>query len=196
METATTVDAPVDEQRRRAVLAATVELCRAKGYAGLTVADVADRAGTTADELMRTWPSKAALVISAFRRVIAADLVYADTGDIGTDLRAQLVGMARLLSDPTFGPFLAELVAEAQRDPDTARAFVEYVFRPNRAAARERFATAQEAGQLRGDLDLDVAIDLTFAPIWFRFLLGTGPLSEEYATRVAHQALSGLAPAG
>jgi AcrR family transcriptional regulator len=188
---------PTDSPQARlksAVTAATLAVCREKGYAGLRLDDVAERAGTTTDVLTATWPSKAALVISAFRGLIARDLVYADTGDFAADLRGQLVGMVRVLTEPSFGPFLAELIAEAQQDETTAGAFLDYVFRPNRAAARERFAAAQRAGQLRTDVDLDVAIDLTFAPVWFRFLLRTGPLTAEYATQVADQALAGLRP--
>ncbi|MFL6136340.1 MAG: TetR/AcrR family transcriptional regulator C-terminal ligand-binding domain-containing protein [Frankiaceae bacterium] len=185
--------APADE-RRHAVLTAAVDLCRERGYAATSLADVAERAGGTVDDLVREWSSKAALVITAFRRVMAAELRYADTGDFRADLRAQLSGMARLLADPGLGPLLTDLVAEAQRDRGTALAFAELVFRPNRAAARDRFASAQRAGQVRAGIDLDVAIDLTFAPLWFRFLLRTGPLSAAYAEQVADAALGGLAP--
>jgi AcrR family transcriptional regulator len=174
------------------VLRATVELCREKGYAGLTVADVAARVGASADDLLRRWSSKAALVVSAFRRVVAADLRYAETGDFRADLREQLVSVARVLTDPALAPVLTELVAEAQRDHATARTFVEHVFQPNREAARERFAKARRDGQLRDDVDLEVAIDVAFAPLWFRFLLRTGPLSADYAAQVADAALAGL----
>src|SRR6185503_16600937 len=101
-------------------------------------------AGTTTAELTARWPSKGALVITAFRGLLARDLAYADTGDFRADLRAQLVGMAKVLADPKFGPFLAEIVAEAQQDEATDRAFLEHVFEPNRALARERFTKARQ----------------------------------------------------
>lgn len=184
-----------DDSTRRAVLKAALALTREQGYAKLDLAAVAELAGTDRAAIDQGWPSKSALVINAFRDTIARELMYAETGDFAADLTTQIVAMARILADAEFGPYLSELIAEAQHDPVTAQAFLDLVFKPNRAAARQRFVLAQQQGQLRRDLDLDTAIDLVFAPVWFRLLLRTAPLSQQYAERVVELALAGLRPA-
>jgi hypothetical protein len=58
--------------------------------------------------------------------------------------------------------------------------------------SRRRFEQARAAGQLRPEVDVDAGIDLAFGPLWFRLLLGTAPLSADYAAAVAELALDGL----
>jgi AcrR family transcriptional regulator len=184
--------ATTDDQLRGAILGAAVDLCRTHGYARLSLAAIADRAGVEVATLQRWWQVKGAVVIEAFRRVVGRDLGYPDTGDFAADLREQLTAVVRIFADPFTGRVLAEVIADAQHDPLVAEAFLRQVFGPNRAAARQRFQLAQEQGQLRQDLDLDAAIDLTFSPIWFRLLLRTGPLTPSYADTIVALALEGL----
>ena len=186
--------ATTDDQLRGAVLEAAVDLCRTHGYARLSMAAIADRAGVDAATIQRWWQVKGAVVIDAFRRVVGRDLGYPNSGDFAADLRGQLTAVVRIFADPFTGRVLAEVIADAQHDPLVAEAFLGRVFGPNRAAARQRFQLAQEQGQLRQDLDLDAAIDLTFSPIWFRLLLHTGPLTPSYADTIVALALEGLRP--
>ena len=53
------------EEDERAVLRATADLVQERGYADLTIAAIAERAGTTKPAIYRRWPSKAHLVHEA-----------------------------------------------------------------------------------------------------------------------------------
>lgn len=178
----------------RAVLGATLELCRVQPPVRIDLAAIAGRAGVAEADVLARWPSAEAVLLDALRGQVAPALVFPDTGDFVADLRAQLVAIARVFADPAVGPRLVALAGAAGRDPVIAKAFAERVFKPNRMLSRRRFEQALAAGQLRPEVDIDTGIDLAFGPLWFRLLLGTAPLSEEYAAAVAQVALDGLAP--
>lgn len=177
---------------RRQVIGAALKLCREHGYDTLTLDAVAAASGVPVAQISKWWPSVSALVIDAFRAEIGPKLSYQSTGDFASDLRTQLVATARLFAADDFGPHLAALVAAAQRDAGIAATFIERVYGPNRAMALARFREARDAGQLRRDLDLDIAVDVAFAPLWFRLLLGTGAVTPAYAEETAKLALSAM----
>jgi AcrR family transcriptional regulator len=191
MDQKSTQPEPADV-RRQQVINTALKLCRERGYDQLTLGAICAASGVPAEEIGQWWPSVSALVIDAFRAEIGPKLSYEFTGDFAADLRAQLVAIARLFAAADFAPHLAALVAHAQRDADVAAAFIRRVYGPNRAAALARFEEARDAGQLRSDIDLAIAVDLAFAPLWFRLLLSTGEITVAYAEEIARLALAGL----
>ena len=173
------------DETGRAVLDATLALCRVDPPVRIELAGIAASSGVSEQAVLARWPSAEAVLLDALRDEIAPALVFPDTGDFAADLRAQLVAIAEVFADPAVGPRLVALAAAASRDPAIARAFAERVFRPNRMLSRRRFEGARQAGQLRPEVDVDTGIDLAFGPLWFRLLLGTAPLSADYAAAVA-----------
>ncbi|MFL6128491.1 MAG: TetR-like C-terminal domain-containing protein [Mycobacteriales bacterium] len=184
------------DETGRAVLDATLALCRVEPPVRIDLAAITARSGVTEQDVLARWPSAEAVLLDALRGQVAPALVFPDTGDFAADLRAQLVAIAEVFADPAVGPRLVGLAAAASRDPVIARAFAERVFRPNRMLSRRRFEQAREAGQVRSEVDVDTGIDLAFGPLWFRLLLGTAPLSADYAAAVAELALGGLGATG
>ena len=164
------------ESAHQAVLRAASELLRERGYAGLTIEAIAARAGVGKQTIYRWWPSKGAVVLDAFRNDLAADPPPADDGDAGPDPAAQVRRMAATLTDPTFGPYIAALTCEAQLDPVFAAAFRREIVDPSREGWRAIFARARAAGEIRADVDLDLAIDLLNGPLWYRLLLRPGAM--------------------
>lgn len=176
----------------KAVLAATLELCRVQPPVRIDLAAVTGASGVAEADVLARWPSAEAVLLDALRAEVAPALMFPDTGDFAADLEAQLVAIARVFGDPAVGPRLVALAGVAGRDPVIARAFAERVFKPNRMLSRRRFEQARAAGQLRPEVDVDTGIDLAFGPLWFRLLLGTAPITPEYAAAVAATALAGL----
>lgn len=62
---------------------------------------------------------------------------------------------------------------------------------PGTDATKDRLRTAQQLGQI-GDVDLDVAAELLYGPIYYRWLLRTGPTSREHADTVVRLTLRAL----
>ncbi|MEO5873487.1 MAG: TetR/AcrR family transcriptional regulator [Streptosporangiaceae bacterium] len=172
-----------------------IRLCREVGYTGTTFEKIASESGMAVSALHEQWPTKSALLLDALLVEVHRDLVYPDTGDFEADMRTQLMAIMRVFTDPATGPYIARLLGEAQRGPAAVEEFRERVYRPNRSAARARFLSAQRKGQLRTDLDIDAAIDLTFAPYWFRLLLDAESLDAAYVEEIVALAIRGLRPA-
>ncbi|MEV3961727.1 TetR-like C-terminal domain-containing protein [Nocardia sp. NPDC050193] len=63
-----------------------------------------------------------------------------------------------------------------------------------RAAVATRLTTAIAAGELRSDLDIEVAIDLLLGPVQTRWSLGLCGLTPAYADTVLAVALTFLRP--
>ncbi|MER7758936.1 TetR-like C-terminal domain-containing protein [Streptomyces sp. NPDC097619] len=186
--------AGVDPQAQEAVFAAVLQLCAERSYREFDLGDIAVRADVDEQVIRGRWPAKSFVVVEALLRTVAPHMVFPRTGDITADLKAQLAATVDLFASPSIGPHLAALAADANTDPRLHALFLKHVFGPNRAVARARFELAQEQGQIRPGIDLDTAVDLVFGPIWFRLLLGTGPLDADLAGHITDCALAGLAP--
>ena len=186
------VQPQADEETRAAVLRSALMLCVERGFVNVTLEAIAEGAGVTVDAVSGLWPSKAAVVIEAFSSAVGNRFTSIDTGDFEADLRGQLTAIARIFGDPNIAPHLRQVIGEGQHDETVMPAFLKLVFGPNRDAAHTLFVTAQRNGQVRKDVDLDAAIDLVFAPFWFRLLLHTGPTDDDYAASITDLALAGL----
>ncbi|MBJ7383236.1 MAG: helix-turn-helix transcriptional regulator, partial [Mycolicibacterium sp.] len=80
---------PRDPRIDAAILEATADLLVEIGYANLTMAAVAEKAGTTKTALYRRWSSKAELVHEAAFPA-APTALSAPEGDIAGDVRAMI----------------------------------------------------------------------------------------------------------
>ncbi|GIH33095.1 TetR family transcriptional regulator [Microbispora amethystogenes] len=94
-----------------AILRAAVDEMLESGYAGLTMDKVAARAGTNKNAIYRRWPSRLALGVAAYRRLVTA-VQPPDTGDLRGDVLEMLRGANRHWSSP-LGAILRELMSAA-----------------------------------------------------------------------------------
>ncbi|WP_433489876.1 TetR/AcrR family transcriptional regulator [Nocardia grenadensis] len=181
---------------RSAILAATTELIGEMPYAKLTIEAIAARAGVGKQTIYRWWPSKGAVVFEAMLESDSGPdgLVLPDTGDIATDLRTLLHGAIAALTDPRGEAFLRAMSVEIQQDAELAATYRERLLLPQRAAVGTRLTAAITAGQVRPDLDIEVAIDLLLGPVQTRWSLGLGGLTPDYADTVLAATLTCLRP--
>ncbi|MEV0245803.1 TetR/AcrR family transcriptional regulator [Nocardia sp. NPDC050712] len=182
------------ERARAAILTAATELIRELPYGKLSVEAIAARAGVGKQTIYRWWPSKGAVVFDAMLELDAGPdgLALPDTGDIRADLVPLLRGSVVALTDPGFEAFLRAIYIEIQHDPALAALYRERLLLPQRAALADRLAAAIESGELRADLNMELALDLLLGPIQSRWSLGLGGLDEAYADAVLDAALAYL----
>ncbi|MFE2174113.1 TetR/AcrR family transcriptional regulator [Kitasatospora sp. NPDC059462] len=187
------------EQSRTAILTAAAGLVAEIGFGKLTIEKIAARAGVGKQTIYRWWPSKGAVVFDAFLAAnenASGSLALPDTGDLGEDLRTVLRLTALELADPAFNRTGRALTAEVLTDPDLLREYRERLLDPLLEVTRDRLRAAREAGQLRADADLDLAVELLYGPLYYRWLHGLGPLDAGYADRVVTALLGALGPTG
>ncbi|MBC3841448.1 hypothetical protein GXW82_17555 [Streptacidiphilus sp. 4-A2] len=124
-------------------------------------------------------------------------LLVAARGRPGPEaLRIILAAAVRLFREEPGGPLMRALAADAQSDPEIARALREQWLAPRRAVTAEVLRRGVERGELRPGLDPAVTIDLLFAPVYYRLLFTHEPLDEAFADRLLEQALAGIAAPG
>ncbi|MFE7747474.1 TetR/AcrR family transcriptional regulator [Streptomyces sp. NPDC057428] len=188
------------DRSRRAIYDAALALVGEAGYASTTIEGIATRAGVGKQTIYRWWPSKAAVLMEAFLDMAARQADGAgkpaipDTGDLAADLRNVLRATVDELNDPATEAPTRALTAEGVIDPALAARFVENLLEPQLQLYVTRLRAAQEAGDVRDDIDPRVALELLVAPLTHRWLLRTLPLTHEYADAVVDHALRGLTP--
>ncbi|WP_197374050.1 TetR/AcrR family transcriptional regulator [Mycolicibacterium baixiangningiae] len=167
-----TAGRPRDPRIDAAILRATADLLAEIGYSNLTMAAVAERAGTTKTAIYRRWSSKAELVHEAAFPA-APSALTAPAGDIGADVRA-MIGAARdVFTSPVVRAALPGLIADMAGDADlNARAMARFsgLF----AAVRVRLADAIARGEVHGDVDPDRLIEVIGGATMLRLLLVPG----------------------
>jgi AcrR family transcriptional regulator len=192
------------DRSRRAICDAALALVGEIGYARTTIEGIAARAGVGKQTIYRWWPSKAAVLLEAFLEESARrseelgeadeDGTYGipDTGDLAADLKFVLRATVDGLNDPVSAAPTRALAAEGLIDPVLGAQFVERLLEPQLQLYVTRLRAAQEAGQVRADIDPRIALELLIAPLTHRWLLRTLPLTHAYADQVVDLTLRGL----
>ncbi len=183
------------ESSRRAILTAAFELAGEVGYTRLSIEGIAARAGVGKQTIYRWWSSKGAVLFDALLMLSENSEGVAsltDSGNLEADLRHVLRATVIEFQNPVYDRVLRALTTEVLHDPQLARAYQEQLEQPMTELKLRRLKSAQSIGQLPPDLDLELAIDLIWSPIFRRWLLRSGPLTEAYADQVLSLALQGL----
>lgn len=183
---------PRSERATQAILVATAELIDRYGFGGLTMDAVARQAGVSKATIYRWWPTKAAVAMDAFLASVTPALAWPDSGSIRDDTRWQLTAVVELLGTTETGRRISGLIGEAQRDAALAEAFRDRFLHPRRAETREAFTRAIQRGELRDDLDLELAIDALYGPVYFRLLVGHEPLDHAFADALFDEVFPGF----
>jgi AcrR family transcriptional regulator len=184
---------PRSQEADRAILAAATELLAERGLAGMSIEEVAARAGVGKSTIYRRWPTRGALALDAFLAEFSSQLPMHDTGSLRGDLRAALGAWVRAVTKTPAGRMLAGLLAEAQRDPQLGNAWRERVIEPLRAQHRVIVKRAIERGEIPPRTDPDIVLDLLFGPAYHRLLSRHRPLSDNFVRGVVDMIMDGVA---
>ncbi len=183
---------PRSEQADRAIMAAALELLAERGIAGMSIEEVASRAGVGKATVYRRWSSKGALALDAFLAEFRQQQPLPDTGSLRGDLVASLRAWVRAVTRTPVGRILADLIGEMQADKDLAVSYREQVLEPLRQQHRIMLDRAIARGELPAGTDREVALDLMFGAAQHRLLLGHLPLTERFVRQIVDVIVSGL----
>lgn len=182
---------PRNTQLDTALLDATLAVLDDVGYARLTLEEVARRAGTTKPSIYRRWPSRQHLVLAALARQLG-DVAVPDTGCTMCDLAEGIsvfVATFRRMPPDVLGSLLADCAAE----PDLRAHLMASLFTPPRAAVEQMLVHARQRGDLREDVDLDLAVDILGSLVHYRVLFGHAPITTREIETTVETLLQGIA---
>ncbi|AYF27629.1 TetR family transcriptional regulator [Micromonospora sp. BL1] len=183
-----------NEQSRRAILAAALELLTETGYPALTVEAIAARAGVGKQTIYRWWRGKGAVILDALADDMPEAIALPDTGDLRADLRQVLRATVAEFADPRLSATTRAITIETLADEDLGGQARDRLLRPQLNAVRVRLEAAREAGQVRSDAALDQVVELLFGPLYHRWLLRNGPLTDDYADGIVDLVVAAVTP--
>lgn len=186
---------PRSAAAERAILDAVVELLEAgEPLAGLSIERIARTAGVGKATIYRRWTDKEELFVDVLRDIEPPEPDVSGTGGLG-DLRVLLESMRRRGLAQRSSVLLHNVFAQMKSHP---RLWAEYqctVIAPRRVAMLAAVRRAVEAGELRGDTDVELMDDLFVGPMLVRTIhRPDAPLPEDLADRIIQLLVEGVGP--
>jgi AcrR family transcriptional regulator len=179
---ATVAGRPRNAEIDRTVLAVALRHLRASGVQGLSVAAVAEDAGTTRAAVYRRWAGRTELAIAAIG-TIGHDTPPPPSGDPFADLVAELARFRRFVLEADATSLAATALGDST-DLGVREQFRRHVVEPRHRRFRACLRAGLEAGALRGQADYAMAEDLLTGS-WLAHAVRGEPLTDDWARRTA-----------
>jgi AcrR family transcriptional regulator len=154
----------------RAIIDAVLEGIIESGIDGLSIEQVAARAGVAKATVYRRWANKAALVLDAVT-TIEVELPALAGDSARDDLVVLVESMRRRVADAvqpgesTASRLYPCMIAEGARHPEIAAKYRQRVVEQRREAVRAVIRRGIANGELRGDLEVETMLLLLIAPM-------------------------------
>ncbi len=183
---------PRDARIDAAVLDAATALLHEVGYAEMTVAAIADRAGTSRPAVYRRWSSKAHLAHeAAFRDAVTSE--PSATGVLEDDVRDLVRRTAEMLTTPLARLVVPGLIAEAATDPTLHARLLERFSEHGWGGVQAYVGAAVQEGRVRSDVDAATVMELVIGAALLALLVhGPDGLTEAWVDRTARVVFHGI----
>jgi AcrR family transcriptional regulator len=164
---------PPSPEADRAILETARRQLAERGYAGMSIAGIAEGARVGRPTVYRRYRDKADIVAAAIA-YIPAPGEPPDTGSARSDMRALLEGAARSIDLSLVGT----LLVEERRHPELMERFRERTLRPYARVVAEALAQGQRRGEVRADLDSVLAAEVVLGAFLQHHLLHGRPTGD------------------
>jgi AcrR family transcriptional regulator len=185
---------PRRAKSRERVLAATIDLLREEGFAGLSVEAVAARSGVAKTTIYRQFADRDELHLAAVQSV-GCQVPLAYSADLVADVTAFCAGLNQVLRDSDFGALLSTAVDGAERSESFAGMMHDFGVQ-RRQLLGDRLRTAVSDGTLPADVDLDVLTSQLVGPLFYRRFISRQPTGPTFIGRHVSSALAPLVADG
>jgi AcrR family transcriptional regulator len=183
---------PRSERAEQAIIDATIEAIGENGIDGVSCEDVASRAGVGKATLYRRWSGKEDLLIAAFA-AMRRQLPEPRGESVRDDLVAMLSVVAADIDDPRYGQQFALFHGAGERYPRLVARYQERVVEPRREQIRSVLRRGVETGELRPDIDVEVAMLLLTGAVMARGKHDSTPAAPGFVDRAVDELLRGIA---
>ncbi|GAB3597108.1 TetR-like C-terminal domain-containing protein [Microbacterium tumbae] len=177
---------------RSDVLRTVGEMLLQEGLADLTFERIARASAVSKTTLYKWWPSVGALALDGYFHAVEDTLAFPDTGDIRADITTQLHHFVDLMTTTPAGRLLIELIGRSQTDPVLASEYRRLYSSGRRELAVIRLGRAQEAGQIRAGVRVDILVDQLWGAVYHRLLVPDEPVDAAFADGLIENLFSGI----
>ncbi|SEG57344.1 DNA-binding transcriptional regulator, AcrR family [Nonomuraea solani] len=161
---------------RASVLDATQDELVEHGFHGLTMDQVAAKAGVGKTTVYRRWKSTAGLVADLMNELANQSMPHADTGGVEADLLANALSVMEALNDDRLGATFQAVIAAATCDEQAEQALRAFYLR-----RIEEWAIVVDLAVKRGELpegtNANEVIRAISAPLYYRFVVTREPVT-------------------
>lgn len=174
-----------------AILGAARELLAERGWEGMTLGDVAARAGVAKTTLYRRWSGKADLVVDAMAQLFET-LKPVDAGSARADAEATIKDLVALLARPETQSAVLALAARSVRDPKLRDSVREKIIEQCRNIVRTAAARSAARGEKNAKVgDPDLMFDIIVGTMIQRMLIAGESVDDDYLQRFLDVLLPG-----
>lgn len=181
---------PRDARADAAIIEAAVGVLADKGPGGFTVDEVASRAGCGKATIYRRWPSRAALLLDTAHH-LGLESPQVDTGSLRDDMVEMLTTLGTKMRHTPAGRILPGIVAEASVHPEMKAVLAAFI-NDRRCRPREMVLRGIERGELPGDTDVELLLDLLGGTVIYRELIACDPTDRGFNERLVDSVLPGF----
>jgi AcrR family transcriptional regulator len=183
---------PPSEQARRAILRAARELLDEGGLLSITMEAVAARAGVGKPTVYRHWSNRYEVAMAALIEAGRAAEAPAASEPPLRALERQLHALADLFTSPT-GRNVAAMLASGYGETELSKAFRFFFVQARRDEGRALLEQAIAAGAVRSDVNVEVALDLVYGPVFYRLAMAHAPIDASFVDALLGEVLAGIA---
>ncbi len=165
---------PRSARADEAIIEATLDLLAGgTPVEALSIEAVAARAGVGKATIYRRWANKESLIVDAVASIKGEAPPFIGGGTVREDLIEALrpVGHA---GHNRFGTIMPCLLGELKRNPELARSYGKLT-EPRRELLRQVIRRGMLIGEIRADLDVEVAVSMLVAPIILQNMMSWNP---------------------
>jgi AcrR family transcriptional regulator len=183
---------PRDVKAELAILEATLDSFIEEGYRGMNIESVAARAGVAKTTIYRRWPNKEDLLVAAIGSVIE-DFPVPDSGDVEADMSFIVNRVHHFITKTRAGEVFPRMAVEVATGTSLGRTYYERVLEPRFNAFVHMLEAAKQRGDLRSDLDVELAVASTIGSMMFLRITRTLPKKRgDLPERLVSQLMGGM----
>ena len=161
-----------------------MELFVTHGIAGMSIEQVAKRAGVGKPTIYRRWSAKERLVADAIAALVGTDIQWPTREEIDATpphelVRRNIDAAARTAADPSFRALVAQVYGSAVTHPLLMQTYWTHNILPRRRLTFALLERAQADGSVAPDADLDVLVDMLAGAATYRVLQPNPPTTRQ-----------------
>jgi AcrR family transcriptional regulator len=179
-------------EARQKILVAAQDVVRDGGIERFTVDEVAHRSGVAKTTIYRHFHSAHHLVVETLDCMITP-VATPNTGSLRGDLLALFGARLSLVGDPNLRTTMLGLLAASDADPELLRV-LEDMNEQRITPVRTVLELAKARGEVRADVDLDLAIDVIHGPLFMRTMIRQQPTTVDELEALIDLAVCALSP--
>lgn len=182
---------PRSEKARKAILKCAYDLLMEDGVGRLTIEAVASRAGVGKPTIYRSWANARELAMAALLAKPTPPSSPTETASPLDDLDRQVSRVISIFSSLR-GRQITQMMAASEQESELSKAFRNQIILTCREEGRVILQRAQAQNLVRADIDMEVVLDLVYAPIFYRLLVGHAKLTEQVGQEIVVTVLAGI----